>query len=287
MQMKRARRIAASLPVALCLLAAPACPQPAQPATDIAPDRFAAIIASRQVTFLARDLPSGKIFALHPERLDRRHAPWSTFKIPNLIIALETGAATGLGHVRKWNPALRPASSYWPENWRSDQTLKFAFQHSAVWYFRDIALEVGSARYRTFLRKWNYGNAEVPDGSDSFWLRQPLRISVREQVHFLEKALSGRLGISADTLSALREASLLRKEGGIALHGKTGAGPVEAGNFSGIFEGWLTGFVQRNGRTQTVFALYVRGPGFSSIRSFRRDFSETLLKEIGALPAHW
>lgn len=165
--------------------------------------------------------------------------------------------------------------------------MKSAFQRSAVWYFRDIALEVGTARYRTFLDGWDYGNAEVPDGSDSFWLRQPLRISASEQVHFLENTFSGRLGISADTLSALQEASLLREEGGIAIHGKTGAGPVEAGNFGGAFEGWLTGFVQASNRTQTVFALYVRGPDYSSIRSFRREFSETLLKEIGALPADW
>ena len=33
-----------------------------------------------------------------------RHTPWSTFKMPNLIIALETGTAPSLDYALPWDP---------------------------------------------------------------------------------------------------------------------------------------------------------------------------------------
>lgn len=122
------------------------------------------------VTFCAFDLVAETITALNAENLDERHAPWSSFKIPNLIIALETGAARDLDHERLWDPARRPAAPYWPSAWRQDQTLRTAYQRSVPWYFQDVALEVGAEPYRSALTKYGYGNAEMPDNDDGFWL---------------------------------------------------------------------------------------------------------------------
>lgn len=260
--------------------------QPRDTPDNLPAEPFAAQIDGRYVTFLARDLQSGAAIALFPDRIDERHAPWSTFKIPNLVIALETGVASGPDHKRRWDRLKRPPEDYWPDVWKKDHTLESAFRASAVWYFRDIALEVGANRYRTVLRNWRYGNAEVPDRSDSFWLAGPLEISVREQVAFLADLLGGHLGVSAVSLSALRKASELRREGSVALYAKTGAGRLPGGS-SGGYEGWLTGFVEHDGRPRAVFALYVRGPDFRSIRTFRRSFAEALLKAAGMLPGDW
>src|SRR5690606_35531926 len=111
-----------------------------------------------------------EVFLLDPSRADERQPPFSSFKIPNLLIALETGVAQNLDRRIPWDPARRPAASYWPKDWRQDQTLATAFTRSAAWSFQDLALEIGTERYRDYLRRFAYGNANAPAGSDSFWL---------------------------------------------------------------------------------------------------------------------
>ncbi|WP_198375128.1 class D beta-lactamase [Neoroseomonas rubea] len=241
-------------------------------------------IGPREVAFLARDLGSGAEHALEDSDLGSRHAPWSTFKIPNLLIALETGVAADLDAARRWDSARRPAAPHWPAAWRRDHTLRSAFAASAVWYFQDVAKEVGTTRYRATLSRWRYGNAEVPDGSDSFWLGRGLTIAVSEQVAFLAELLAGRLGVSQRSLAALAQASWSGQVGTALVHGKTGSGPVTPGEFRGPFEGWYCGFVVRPDASPVVFALFTRAPGFASLAAFRREFSLQLLARIGVLP---
>ena len=241
-------------------------------------------IADREVAFAAHDMETGAEVVLEGSDLDTRHAPWSTFKIPNLLIALETGVASSLDHERAWDRSRRPAAGYWPKAWRQDQTLSSAFKHSAVWYFRDVALDVGSARYRTYLSRWHYGNAQVTEESDRFWLDRTLKISVGEQVEFLAALLDGKLNVTSPSIDALMAASLASETDGFVLHGKTGAGPVEPGRFDGAFEGWYVGFVRRPKQKPVVFALHTKASSFRSIRTFRKDFAVRLLKQAKILP---
>lgn len=247
-------------------------------------------IGEREVSFLAHDLETGTHYVLEGSELDERHAPWSTFKIPNFLIALETGVVSDMDAVTAWDPSLRPALNYWPDAWRQDQSLRTAFQRSTVWYFQDIALEIDTQTYRTVLADWGYGVTDITDGSDNFWLNQGLEISANEQVAFLERLHSQELylsdqRISGATLEALYEASFARQIDEYGLHGKTGSGPVRRGDFSGPFDGWYVGFVQRQDALPIVFALYTQGPDFTSIRSFRQAFATRLLIEAELLPA--
>jgi beta-lactamase class D len=248
--------------------------------------QFADAIGDRDVAFYALDVSTGTAFAYRLERADERHAPWSTFKIPNLIIALETNVASSLSHERAWDQERRPAESYWPNEWKQDQTLETSFRRSAAWYFQDVAAEVGGARYRTALTAFGYGNAAAPDENDSFWLGGPLVISPREQVAFLERLILGGLDVGQSTIEAIRSVSLLSETNGYALRGKTGSGPVVPNDFDGAFEGWLVGWVERPDATAVAFALYVKGPSFDSIGGFRYQMSARFLRAIGALPAN-
>lgn len=241
-------------------------------------------IADRFVVFYAKDLPTGSVFAYRPEAVDVRHPPFSSFKIPNLLIALETGVAHSLDHERVWDPQRRPPEAYWPDDWRENQTLETAFRRSVPWYFQDIAKEIGGARYRDALTRFGYGNVAVPDGDDSFWLGGPLEISPREQVAFIERLLLGQLDLRPATIDAIRAVSVLSETAGYVLHGKTGSGPVVPGQFDGAFEGWLVGWVEKPDGNTVAFALYVRGPSFESINAFRYEMSAQFLRAIGALP---
>jgi beta-lactamase class D len=202
-----------------------------------------------------------------------------------MLIALETGVAMSPEAWRTWDPAKRPATSFWPDSWKQGQTLKSAFQRSAVWYFQDLARDIGSQKYRTYLAAWNYGNASVPEGSDDFWLGQPLTISVREQVGFLEGLLMRRFHVAPKSLAALHAASQSGDFKGMSLHGKTGAGPNDPANLDGAFSGWYAGYLMRNQRAPIVFALFVEAPSFGALRDFRRAFSLRLLDSAGLIPA--
>lgn len=249
---------------------------------------FETRIGERDISFVAHDLETGTRYELEGSDLDQRHAPWSTFKIPNFLIALETGVITDIDALHGWDLSRRPPQNWWPDSWRQDQSLRTAFQRSAVWFFRDIAQELDTQTYRDILADWNYGVAEISEGSDNFWLNRGLTISANEQIAFLEQLhrnalfLNGQR-VSETTLQALYEASLYRQINEVGLHGKTGAGTILPGDFSGPFDGWFVGFVQRQDALPIVFALYVRGPDFQSVRTFRQEFATQILIESGLL----
>ena len=88
--------------------------------------RYDDALSGLAVSFLARDLATGTDYVLEGSTLDRRYTPLSTFKIANLVIALETGVAASLDDWRPWIPQERPAEPHWPEAWRQGQTLEQA-----------------------------------------------------------------------------------------------------------------------------------------------------------------
>jgi beta-lactamase class D len=239
----------------------------------------------RDAIFYAINLENGQRHAWAPERADERHTPYSTFKIPNLLIALETGVARSVNDVRQRDPERRPAQPWWSEAWREDQALAQAFRRSTVWYFQDVALEVGGPRYREMLRAFYYGNAMAPDDNDAFWLVGPLAISPREQAEFIVRLVQGELPVMPEHVAALAEASLLQERDGHRLHGKTGSGPIENGNMDGPFAGWLVGWVERPDAAPVAYALYVRGSSFDSIAAFRGEMARSFLRRTGAWPA--
>lgn len=245
---------------------------------------FAQEIGDRAVSFLARDLETGIDHVLEGSELGARHTPWSSFKVINFLIALDSKAVPAADTVFRWDPTQRPAADYWPTAWRQEQSLDSAFRHSAVWFFRDVALKVGSQQYASVLRDWGYGNASVPDGSDRFWLDGSLRISVAEQVAVLSALAEDRLDVSTEAFDDLARASHAGTAGAVSLHGKTGAGPQEPGRFDGPFEGWYVGFVRRPDARPVAFALYAEAPSFRALRHFRKRFAIRLLKHQGLVP---
>ena len=261
-------------------LAAP----PRPDVTVISAPGIAAELDGRDAMFYAIELGDEAHYAWAPERADERHRPYSTFKIPNLLIALETGVAGSIDEMRRWDAERRPAAGFWPDGWRGDQTLADAFRRSTVWYFQDLALEIGGARYRQMLQAFGYGNAMAPDASDVFWLSGPLEISVREQALFLRRLLRSELPLRAESVAALNEVSLLEVRDGCRLHGKTGSGPAVGGDMDGPFEGWLVGWVDCAETAPVVFALFVRGPSYASIARFRGEMSRSFLRRIGVWP---
>ena len=242
-------------------------------------------LPTQMTVFLARDLETGKEMVLRPEELDQRHPPFSSFKIPNFLIALEEKAVASVQETIAYSPQRHPKQDWWAAEWAQDQTLDSAFRRSAAWAFQDLASRLDEATYHQYLEKFRYGN-QAHHG-DAFWLDRSLRISPREQVRFLEGLVKGEYKILPAHIEALKEAALQKEKSGLSLFGKTGAGPVRDNDFSGEFEGWFVGWLERPNAKPIVFALWTKGPNFEAIRAYRAAESQLYLRQLGYLPADW
>ena len=220
--------------------------------------------------------PAHELRRVHnPDRAEERYTPASTFKIPNSLIALETGVASGPEFTIAWDSAANPPEAWWPDAWRQDQNLRGALQNSVVWYYQEIARRIGEERMRRYVRQFDYGNADIGGGIDQFWLTGDLRISPYEQVAFLERMLSGTLDVSPRSVQIVKDMMLLgapnaEVEDGQAnqrdddpayrLYGKTGTANLDSGQALA----WLVGFVELNERKQegggiAYYALNIEG----------------------------
>ena len=77
--------------------------------------------------------------------------PASTFKVINLLIALETGVIKDENEIVKWVGTTDTVRyGYRPEIYR-DMTVKKAFEVSAGWVFIELAKKVGREKYLHYL----------------------------------------------------------------------------------------------------------------------------------------
>ncbi|MEW5875449.1 MAG: penicillin-binding transpeptidase domain-containing protein [Candidatus Zixiibacteriota bacterium] len=171
------------------------------------------------------------------ERAAEPMIPASTFKIPNTIIALETGVASGADFTLPFDSVASPPQPWWPESWRRSHTLRSAFQNSVVWFYQELARRIGPRRMEEYLRRLDYGNQSIGGGIDRFWLDGDLRISALQQVDFLRRFYSGELPVSGSTVDIVKDIMILEDSAGHRLSGKTGTASIEEDNTLGWFVG--------------------------------------------------
>lgn len=160
--------------------------------------------------------------------------PASTFKIPNSLIALETGVVSGPDHPFPWDGQPRRLKS-----WERDLTFREAFHASCVPCYQEIARNIGAERMRHFLDTLGYPGMDVrPETIDHFWLEGASAISAAQQIGFLRRLAAGELPVSQKSQDLLRDLMVIDTlETGI-LRGKTGWA-IRNGNNTGWFVGWL------------------------------------------------
>lgn len=192
--------------------------------------------------------------------------PASTFKIPNSIIALETGVVSDPDKdIFKWDGKTHPI-----ENWNKDHTLRTAIAVSAVPVYQEIARRIGKERMQKYVDMFEYGNRNIGGGIDRFWLTGDLRISPLEQIAFLDRLRRRALPVSKRAQDLTADILSVTKAGDAIIRAKTGQTGiddrrvVETGQAS---VGWLVGWAEK-GSAQTVFALNldIREPKHSASR---------------------
>lgn len=273
----------------LCLLIlALSLPVAAWPALPLEPPEFKlpeSLTPGHDTVVYVEDLQQGLVHSTSGKRVEERHPPFSTFKVPNFLIALEIGVVSDEEETIPYSPERRPAQEWWPEEWPRDHTLQSAFRYSAAWAFQDLALRISPESYAGYLNHFSYGN-ELHEG-DAFWLDRSLQISCKEQVDFLRRLLTEQFEIAPLTIEKLREAALQKEKDGFRFYGKTGAGPVKPDDFDGPFEGWFVGWLERPKGAPVVFALWTQGRSFQEIKTYRMDACLEVLRQLGYLPGDW
>ncbi len=240
---------------------------------------------------------SGERTIVHnPARAETRFAPASTFKIPNMLIALETGVASGPDFLIPWDgkrpdqgpPGEGQTKQFWARSWSQDHTLSTAIRDGVLWYFQEIARRIGRDRMVAYVRRFGYGNRDVSGPIDRFWLDGPLEISAREQVEFLRRFYHGQLGLSERTTRVARDVLVLEVTERYTLAGKTGSMPLPSGRLLA----WLVGYVERDhevnvppkGGNRATFALNLECADFESCDlMMRRRLALAILDDWGVL----
>lgn len=225
--------------------------------------------------FVLYDVKQDKYYRHNAKRCDERLSPCSTFKIPNALIALETGVAANENFVLKWDSVKTPRQNLLNSNWARDHDLLSAMRFSVVWYFQELARRIGEQNNKKFLGQMVYGNQDISGGADKFWLANSLKISANEQVEFLKKFYYGKLGHSSRAIDIVKSIIVLEQTGQYKLSGKTGAGPRENGKMLG----WLVGYVETNANVY-FYALNMDGESFQSIAEKRLSLTKALLREL-------
>lgn len=188
-------------------------------------------------TFVLYDLKQKTWTYYNPERAEKAFLPASTFKIPNSLIALETGVIKDENEIIRWDGEKR-----FLESWNRDLDLKEAFKVSAVWFYQELARRIGAERMNLWLNKCAYGNKDCRDAIDTFWLDGQLRITAKQQAEFLEKLYKGELPFAPRTMSIVRDIMTVEKTATYVFRAKTGMAirvehPV----------GWYVGWLERDG----------------------------------------
>ncbi len=195
-------------------------------------------------TFVLRDIKKDKTFVYNHERANKRFAPQSTFKVPNSLIGLQTGAVEDEYDIKYWDGVERELPV-----WNQDHTLGSAMRYSVVWYYQAMARDIGYSRMEDWVRKISYGNQDISGGIDQFWLSNTLQISPLEQADFLEALYKENLPFDKDVMRTVKRMMIQQEGDEYTLFGKTGQG-------SGI--GWFVGFIE-SGKRSYSFATNIDG----------------------------
>jgi beta-lactamase class D len=238
-----------------CVLACitPALAQ-AEPRVEVQPD-FGKPFADAGTAgvFAVLDLTRQRIVVSDRKRAETGFLPASTFKIPNSLIALETGVAADADRtVFPWDQVVRDIDA-----WNRDHTLRSAFKASAIPVYQDIARKVGPERMQDYVSKFDYGNRDIDGAIDTFWLTGKLRISAMQQIAFLAKLYRGELPVSERTHRIVRDIMFIEEVGFGELRGKTGAVGITTARGSRATMGWLVGWLERAGQPPLIFAMNI------------------------------
>ncbi|NTV46885.1 MAG: class D beta-lactamase [Chlorobiales bacterium] len=222
-------------------------------------------------TIVLSSLRSGQTFVHNSDRAKQRFSPASSFKILNILIALEEKAIPEKDDTLKWD-----GKHYDLPDWNRDQTLESAFRVSCVWYFQELARHVGAEKYRNYLKRLGYGQLHEPFETTTFWLDGSLEISAIEQVDFLRKVYQRALPFGEPAYETLRKIMVVETSPAFTIRAKTGWAARTTPQI-----GWYVGYVETRNDVW-FFALNMTIKNEADL-PIRKDLTREILQEKGII----
>jgi beta-lactamase class D len=198
-----------------------------------------------------------------------KNLPASTFKIINLLIALETKMIKDENEIIKWVGITDTIKyGYRPEIYH-DMTVKEAFEESAGWVFIELAKKIGRDNYKKYLSTCNYGNLNLSQKEIDFWNFGGFAISPINQVEFLKKLYDYDLPFSKRNMEIVKRVMVTEQNDQYIISAKTGW--TRENN---INTGWWIGYLE------TKTGAYFFATRLIQDRKFNRDDFGACRKEI-------
>ncbi len=170
--------------------------------------------------------------------------PASTFKIINLLIALETNTISDENEIVKWHGNTDTVKyGYRPEIYH-DMSVKEAFKVSAGWVYVELAKKIGKENYKKYLTLCSYGNLNLSENDDDFWNFGAFAVSPVNQVEFLKNLYEGKLPFSKRNIEIVKNVMQTEQEADYTIYAKTGWT-----RDGGINTGWWVGYMEHKNGT--------------------------------------
>lgn len=206
--------------------------------------------------------------------------PASTFKIINLLIALETTAIKDENEIVKWVGSTDTVKyGYRPEIYH-DMTVKEAFELSAGWVFVELAKKMGKDKYKKYLAESKYGNNNLSQTEADFWNFGDFAISPKNQIEFLHALYEENLPFSKRNIDIVKRVMIAEQTEEYTIRAKTGWTRENNTN-----TGWWTGYIETKKGTY-IFAtrlLQDRKMNRSDFGSCRKEITKKVFKDLGII----
>lgn len=190
--------------------------------------------------------------------------PASTFKIINMLIALETKTIKDEHSIVQWPGSTDTVKYGYRPNIYKNITVKEAFEVSAGWAFIEIAKKIDRSVYRKYLEACDYGNVDLSESGSDFWNFGSMGISPINQVEFLKKLYTGDLPFSKRNMDIVKRVMISEKNNDYIIRSKTGWTMANQMN-----TGWWVGYVEQKGDVYFFATRLIQDRKFN-----RPDFSD-------------
>ena len=214
----------------------------------------------------------GKVTVYNLSMDTARVLPASTFKIVNSLIGLETGVIADEKMVIKWDGIKRSN-----EDWNKDMTMLEAFKVSCVPYYQEVARRIGKDTMKLWIDSLSYGNKNLGNKIDTFWLDNHLKISPDEQLGLMKRLYFDQLPFQKRTQQIVRDAMLQEDNTAYSLSYKTGWGFDEKNNNIG----WIVGWIEENKHPYFFVTLVKSADPAIDMKAVRLNITKGILKQLG------
>jgi beta-lactamase class D len=210
-------------------------------------------------------------------KIQKESLPASTFKIINLLIALETKTIKNENEIVKWVGSTDTLKYGYRPDIYHDMTVKEAFEISAGWVFIELAEKIGRDNYHKYLSKCKYGNLNLSQKETDFWNFGNFGISPINQVEFIRDLYEGKLPFAKRNIDILKKVMLSEQNDNYNIRAKTGWTRENNTN-----TGWWLGYLETQGNVYFFASNLIQDRKFKrdDFGDCRKDITKKVFKEL-------